>query len=642
MPDWSYRTIFQPLLFSLRAALARDATLDAVQMLARVSGSARVIEFIGDTRPDPTRAACFAGLAFPTRVGLGAGLDVHLLAPDALAQLGFAFIEIGPVTLDPVEEKAIQLRRHDGDILYEEPLANDGAHAVVKRLRRLGELRVGMRLAHRAGGAIDLVVSECAELAHTFAARVDFFTYDTRSAIAGIDASERARRTIRGSLEAIRAAAPAHPLFLVVPPDRPINEVVEWIDDARSFGVDGIVIGGGIATPEGRLVGRSTFEKSIAMVRSVREHFPERFTVIGSGGISEPEDARAMLSAGADLVQVHSGLVYAGPNLAKRISRAAPVGAMSPASSRNAGWVWILLMGIGIAIAGIIAWLVGSTRVILPYDEQFLGFTISQLARINARLPAFMQHDRVTYAGALVSAGLAYGFLAAFGMRAGARWARRITMYSSIVGLASFFIFAPIRYLDPLHAAGTAVFLVLFVLGMAAPFVMLRQTSFDLHNDAVWLRALWGQLCFTFLGFGFVVGGAAVCAVGMTSLFVPSDLAFMHTTREVLAASSPHLIPLLAHDRAYFGGALIVNGIIWTLAALWGFDRGARWLWWMFALCGLPGFISAILVHFAVGYTEFEHLLPVYFALTLYVVGLACSYRYLNEGSPRPSMPSRP
>jgi hypothetical protein len=288
-------------------------------------------------------------------------------------------------------------------------------------------------------------------------------------------------------------------------------------------------------------------------------------------------------------------------------------------------------MGLGICIAGVIAWVLGATRVILPYDEHFAGLTVNQLAQVNARLLAFMEHDRVTYAGAMLSVGLAYLFLSAFGMRAGMSWTRRVAIFSSIVGFATFFLFVGVRYLDPVHAAGTAIFFAFFVLAVTAQNVTLRRTSRDMQNDGVWLRGLWGQLCFVVLGFGFIAGGATICIVGTTSLFVPTDLTFMHTTRAALAGAAPNLIPLIAHDRAYFGGALLVNGIIWLLAALWGFDRGVRWLWWMFAICGLPGFASAVSVHLAVGYTDFGHLLPVYFALALYAAGLAFSWRYLTD-----------
>ena len=595
-------------------------------MLARASGRAKVIQVIGDTGTDAYTAANAAGLVFPARVGLGCGLDVHVLANDALTQLGFGFIEVGPVTLKPIAEKAIALRRGHRDIVYEEPLANDGSVALAGRVRRCGDVRVGMRLAHRPGIPAAAVVNEVTQLARIFADRADFFTYDTRAALSDNHSAQGENETVRLALQAIRAAAPSCPLFLSLPPDVPRSRMETWIGEAKLCGAVGIVVGGGVATPDGRLVGRSTFAQSIALVQAVRKRFPTELCVIGSGGVFEPADALAMLDAGADLVQIHSGLVYAGPNLAKRITRASPRSTVPRLVETNA-WVWILLMGIGIAIAGTVAWFIGSTRVILPYDEHFLGLTLEQIARINARLPVFMQHDRVTYAGALLSAGLAYVFIAAFGLRAGIPWARRVIVYSSVVGFASFFLLLGIHYLDPVHAAGTAVFLAFFAIGAASPARINRAVSRDLQNDKAWL---WGQLCFVFLGFGFVVGGITICVVGVSSLFVPSDLTFMHTTREVLAAASPRLIPLLAHDRAYFGGTLIVNGIIWLLAALWGFDRGVRWLWWMFALSGLPGFAAAIAVHFGVGYTDFMHLLPVYFALILFITGLACSRRYLK------------
>lgn len=631
MPDWSYRTLFQPLLFRLSAARARDATLCAAEMLARLSGPARVIELVGDTRRDGgvTHAG---GLAFPAIAGLGAGLDVHHAAGEALAQCGFGFLEFGPVTLEPIEEKHIEVRERDGDIVYEEPLANDGARTLAARLRRRAGVPTGIRLAHEARLAPQAAAAECAELARIFADRVDFFSYDTRAAIMHNRDAATARETIRSAVRAIHSAAPERPLFLVVPPDATPEQCTAWIGDGYGAGIAGVVVAGGIAVARGRLVGRSTFEQSRALVEAIRERWPDGLAIVASGGITEPSDAAAMLAAGATLLQLHSGLVFSGPNLPKRIARTAlsvPHATLRSGLHAAQSWAWMFLMGLGICIAGIVAWILGSTRVVLPYDERFVGLTVIQLAHVNSRLLPFMEHDRVTYAGAMLSVGLAYLFLSAFGMRGGISWTRRVAICSSIVGFATFFLFVGVRYLDPVHAAGTAIFFAFFILAVAAPAVTVARPSRDFQNDTAWLSGLWGQLCFIVLGFGFIVGGVTICIVGTTSLFVPADLAFMHTTSAAFASAAPRLIPLVAHDRAYFGGALLVNGIIWLLAAMWGFDRGVRWVWWMFALCGFPGFVSAISVHFAVGYTDVAHLLPVYFALALYIAGLACSRRYL-------------
>jgi dihydroorotate dehydrogenase len=122
-----------------------------------------------------------------------------------------------------------------------------------------------------------------------------------------------------------------------------------------------------------------------------------------------------------------------------------------------------------------------------------------------------------------------------------------------------------------------------------------------------------------------------IAIVGITSLFVPTDLSFMDTTRDALAAVNPHLIPLLAHDRASFGGTMVAVGVAWMLGGMWGFRRGARWLWWTFLVSGASGFLTAIGIHVVVGYTDFEHLAPVYLALALFTLALILSYPYLSD-----------
>jgi hypothetical protein len=293
-------------------------------------------------------------------------------------------------------------------------------------------------------------------------------------------------------------------------------------------------------------------------------------------------------------------------------------------------------MGLGILLAGILAWFVAATRVILPYDESFLGLTRDQLAATNNRLLDFMTHDRITFAGAMIALGIVYVQYATQAMRRGAVWAWRAIFASASLGFLGFFLFLGFGYLDPLHAATTAPLFVCFLLGVARrpPIVATPTAIPDLRNDRRWRLGLWGQLLFVAIGFGFFVGGVTIALVGITSLFVPTDLTFMHTTPDTLSQANPHLIPLLAHDRASFGGTLVAVGIAWMLGGMWGFRRGARWLWWTFFASGLPGFLTAIGIHLAVGYTNVEHLAPVYLAMTLFALALALSYPYLCDTAP--------
>lgn len=87
-------------------------------------------------------------------------------------------------------------------------------------------------------------------------------------------------------------------------------------------------------------------------------------------------------------------------------------------------------------------------------------------------------------------------------------------------------------------------------------------------------------------------------------MFVPQDLNYLQTTADSLLESKPSLLPLIAHDRAGFGGALFSQAIAILLTALWGIQQGDRWLWWTFLLGGIPGFAAAFGVHIAIGYKE--------------------------------------
>ena len=115
----------------------------------------------------------------------------------------------------------------------------------------------------------------------------------------------------------------------------------------------------------------------------------------------------------------------------------------------------------------------------------------------------------------------------------------------------------------------------------------------------------------------------------MTTVFVPEDLGFLGATAAELQAANPRLLPLIAHDRAGFGGALASNGLAVLLPALWGFRQGARWLWWALLAAGAPGFAAALGVHAAVGYLDAWHLAPAATAALLYLAALILSYPYL-------------
>ena len=98
-----------------------------------------------------------------------------------------------------------------------------------------------------------------------------------------------------------------------------------------------------------------------------------------------------------------------------------------------------------------------------------------------------------------------------------------------------------------------------------------------------------------------------------------------------LCAANPSLVPLIAHDRASFGGMLLSCGITVLLSNLWGFQRGQRWLWWTLLLAGSTAYLGTCFVHWQVGYDALFHLIPAYGGLLALWLGCALSRRYLLD-----------
>ena len=130
------------------------------------------------------------------------------------------------------------------------------------------------------------------------------------------------------------------------------------------------------------------------------------------------------------------------------------------------------------------------------------------------------------------------------------------------------------------------------------------------------------------IGLAMMVAGLVILTIGTTAVFVPQDLLFMELTPADLNAINPRLIPLIAHDRAGFGGAILTTGV--TVFGIIWFGRPVRSLWQALLIAGSAGFGTAIGVHFFVGYEEFTHLAPAILGAILFAGALAFTYRSMH------------
>jgi hypothetical protein len=288
----------------------------------------------------------------------------------------------------------------------------------------------------------------------------------------------------------------------------------------------------------------------------------------------------------------------------------------------------IAVCGLILVLAGAFALFIAARGEFLPHDVAFLGMTPQELcAAYECRVVHFMIHDRVAFGGAIIAIGVVYLWLAAGPLASGERWAWELLVASGAVGFASFLAYLGYGYLDTWHGAATAILAPGFLTGL---LVSRRQISW-LPRDGSWLsRPAWltswrdsrcaGRGLLLATAAGMICGGLTILAVGMTCVFVPEDIAYLGVGGTELNALNPRLVPLIAHDRAGFGGAVCCCGVI-LAGTVWRsrLDRAARQA---LALAGLAGFGTAIFVHPAIGYNDLWHLTPALGGAAVFALGL--------------------
>ncbi len=640
MPDWSYHTLFQPLLLRLPVALARSIALGGIGSLAKRPGGGRVIDFFGHMAPDTALGFEKGGLKFPSRVGLGHLLDPTGSALAALARFGFGCIEVGPLEIQAESD------RLEGtfDILQRRVVSRAGTPAVC-----WGTLLARLKSRPRSGPPVLLRLS--LEQIESPLLDVDSVWLDLLIPLVdGVVLDPRSmgeeRDYLSESLRIIPKNAGSTPRLWRLTGIRSLTPSVLAALQAGQLqgvlvdeeGTTDILVrrGSSSAGDDGR--GRPSYEATLTdLIRQVRVQIGPDVLLIARGHVIDPQDYLDLRDAGADLVLIDDGLVFSGPGLSKRINEAElariPI-PPTPIDPRRGpeSWVWTLLLGIALFGGGCLALLIALTRVILPYDEAFVGMNREQLCGVNDRLVDFMSHDRVTLAGTMIALGLCYSMLSIFGSRQGRHWAQVAIIASSFVGFFSFFAFLGYGYFDPFHAFVAAILFQFLLFGLAAPLSPVHdRVTPTLREDHPWRLAQWGQLLLIGHAVALCTAGVVILGVGSTSVFVTEDLEFMSTTAATLTQANPRIIPLIAHDRASFGGMLLSSGVATLLPILWGFERARPWLWRMLAGAGVAGYLCAISVHFAVGYTSSWHLAPAFGGALVLAVGLGLSKPYLCE-----------
>ena len=336
----------RPLLFSMDAEAAHNLTMS---LLARGQGTPLQWVWSNETVSDPLE---LAGLSFPNRVGMAAGLDKNARCIDALGAMGFGFVEVGTVTprAQPGNPKPRMFRLPAARALINRlGFNNDGLEAFVANVqsaqfrKQPGEspMLLGLNIGKNASTPIENATSDYLECLEGVYAHADYVTVNISSpntqnlralqndaALDGLLSALAERREVLAQAQRRRV-----PIFVKIAPDLDENQVDAIAQALERHGMDGVIatnttlsrdaVHGLTHSKEtGGLSGAPVLEASNQVIRQLRAGLGSRFPIIGVGGIMSAEDAVSKIRAGADLVQIYTGLIYEGPELVSRTAKA--------------------------------------------------------------------------------------------------------------------------------------------------------------------------------------------------------------------------------------------------------------------------------------------------------------------------------
>jgi dihydroorotate dehydrogenase len=341
-----YRSVLRPILFRLPPETVHELALHSLSFFL---GSRTARKFVaGRTTPSPFGKLERFGLTFRNPVGLAAGFDKNGTAAQALAALGFGFIEVGSVTSEPQpgnpRPRLFRLPR-DRALINRAGFNNCGARQLAENIkRRRPDCVLGVNIGKSRRIAIEDAIPD---YLGTFAAVYDVADYLAINVSSPNTPNLRELQRpemLRNLLESLQqrnaelarqyGLSRPKPLLLKVAPDLTEAEIESIVEVAMGAGISGIIATNTTvrrddlltsnayvtACGEGGLSGAPLRQRSNQVIALIYRLTRGAVPIIGVGGVFTAEDAWEKICAGASLIQLYTGFIYEGPNVARRIN----------------------------------------------------------------------------------------------------------------------------------------------------------------------------------------------------------------------------------------------------------------------------------------------------------------------------------
>lgn len=326
-----YNPLFRKLLFCLDPELAHTVTLQGLKFL-------HFINIVKDFISPVSNPVELMGLTFANPVGLAAGLDKNGDYIDALADLGFGFLEVGTITRKPQlgnpKPRLFRLEKQQA-IINRMGFNNKGVDYLVERLKKIKYQGIlGINIGKNKDTPVEQAVDDYLYLFRRVAAYASYITVNISSpnteGLRSLQHGELLTHLLR-TLKAEQALFFNHekkyvPLVVKIAPDLITDELNAIADILLAEKIDGVIATNTTLSREGvedspfaqevgGLSGKPLLHRSTGIIKQLHVKLADNIPIIGCGGVFSAQDAQEKINAGAKLVQVYSGLIYQGPGL---------------------------------------------------------------------------------------------------------------------------------------------------------------------------------------------------------------------------------------------------------------------------------------------------------------------------------------
>jgi len=336
----------RPFLFGLDAETAHELTMAS---LASTQHTPLSLAYRSTRVDDPIE---LAGLKFPNRVGLAAGLDKNARCIDGLAAMGFGFIEVGTVTPKPQagnpKPRVFRLPKANA-LINRLGFNNDGLDAFIANVQKSTfrqsnaktPLILGLNIGKNATTPIENAVDDYLMCLNGVYPHADYVTVNISSpntknlrALQGDEALDALLSAIAKQRDnLVKQYGKRVPIFVKIAPDLDATQVDVIAATLKRHEMDGVVAtnttlardavkGMHHAEEAGGLSGSPVLDASNRMISQLRQALGKGFPIVGVGGVMSDHDAVSKVKAGADVVQIYTGLIYKGPALVTKAALA--------------------------------------------------------------------------------------------------------------------------------------------------------------------------------------------------------------------------------------------------------------------------------------------------------------------------------